>query len=676
MILRWIAFIFFLTSVVVLRAQDDEISGLEAKLKTAKDDTTRVTTLLNLAEIIPEDSVWMAYNDSAGVITEAHLANPKEPFHEFYVTAKAMVIANRGYWYDSQGNYVAGLDQYHESLKLFEEVNDSLGIANSFNNIAFIHQNMADFDLAEEYYSKSLEIKRVLNDTDNMVITMGNLASVKTFMHDTVGALKLYHEIIGIVNSDTWSWSRANSMSNLGMIYFDRHQYDSAYYYLNNARAIRVHNNDRRGIFLSSLVLSRYWLTMKNIDSARFYLNTAHEIASDIKSNDLLKRSTEGWYRFYKETGNYEMALKFYELHNAYSDSIFNQETKTATLRKYLSYEYEKQKIADSLDAANKDMMNSLIIAEGEARLNQATTQRIALIVILVFVAITAFVVFNRYRDSQRKKKIIEEQKTEVEFQKNLVVQKNTEILDSINYARRLQNAILAPDAVVQKSLPESFILYLPKDIVAGDFYFFETTNDSVFIAAADCTGHGVPGAMMSVVCANALSRAVKEFRLTKPGEILDKVNELVEETFSKSESSIYDGMDISLLWLPVNRGEVVACEWAGANNPLVYVKDGIINEVKPDKQPVGRFEGAKPFTTHALTFNRGTFISLFTDGYADQFGGPKGKKFKYAQLKELLTEISSKSPLEQKSKLLDALQSWRGELEQVDDVCVIGIRL
>lgn len=667
---------FMLVVVSSLFGQDDEISTLQGKLQNAKDDTTRVTILLNLAEIISEDSVWMAYNDSAGVITDLHLANPQETFLEFYTTAKAMVIGNRGYWYNSKGNYVAGLDLYHESLKLFEEVNDSLGIANSLNNIAYIHQNMGDFDLAEEYYSKSLEIKRARKDTDNTIITMGNLASVKTFMHDTVGAMKLYHEIIGIVNTDPWSWSRANSMSNLGMIYFDRHQYDSAYYYLNNAKTIRVHNNDRKGIFLSGLVLSHYWLAMKNTDSARYYLNSAHGIATDIQSNELLKRSTEGWYKFYKETGNYEMALKFYEQHNAYSDSIFNQETKTATLRKYLSYEYEKQKIADSLDAANKEKMNNLVIAEGEARLSQANTQRIALIVVLVLVAIVAFVVFNRYRDSQRKKKIIEDQKTEVEFQKNLVVQKNTEILDSINYARRLQNAILAPDTVVKMSLPESFILYLPKDIVAGDFYFFETTNDYVFIAAADCTGHGVPGAMMSVVCANALSRAVKEFRITKPGAILDKVNALVEETFSRSESSIYDGMDISLLRLPIKREEEITCEWAGANIPLVYVNDGFIHEVKGDKQPVGRFEGAKPFTTHSVIFRRGTFISLFTDGYADQFGGPKGKKFKYAQLKELLVEISTQDPQEQKKKLQDALELWRGDLEQVDDVCVVGIRL
>lgn len=668
--------LFLLFGVSALYGQDGEIATLKTNLQNAKDDTTRVTILLNLAEIITEDSVWTAYNDSAGAITDLHLADPKEPFHEFYVTAKAMVMANRGFWYDSQGNYVAGLDLYHASLKLFEEVNDSLGIANSFNNIAFIHQNMADFDLAEEYYSKSLEIKRALQDTDNMVITMGNLASVKTFMHDTDGAVKLYLEIIGIVNTDPWSWSRANSMSNLGMIYFDRHQYDSAYYYLNNAKTIRVHNNDRRGIFLSSLVLSRYWLARKNTDSARYYLTSAHEIATDIRSNDLLKRSTEGWYRFYKETGNYEMALKFYEQHNAYSDSIFNQETKTATLRKYLSYEYEKQKIADSLDAANKDKITQLVLAENEAQLSRANTFKYAMIIIAVLVAVVAFVIYHRYRDSQRKKKMIEDKKAEVEYQKMLVEQKNTEILDSINYARRLQNAILAPDAVVKKSVPESFILYLPKDIVAGDFYFFETTNDSIFIAAADCTGHGVPGAMMSVVCANALSRAVKEFRITKPGLILDKVNEIVEETFSKSESSIYDGMDISLLCIPANRGEEITCEWAGANNPLVYVSDGLINEVKGDKQPVGRFEGAKPFTSHAITFRRGTFISLFTDGYADQFGGPKGKKFKYARLKELLVEISSENPKDQKLKLQESIESWRGELEQVDDVCVIGIKL
>jgi serine phosphatase RsbU (regulator of sigma subunit) len=659
-----------------LPAQDKSSVELQRELKAATHDTTRISILLALVDAIPVDSVWLPYNDSAVAIAERHLADRSEPLRKYYMTGRANAMGNRGFWCNAQGNFVGGLDSYHDALKLYEELNDSVGIARSLNNIAYVHHNMADFPLAAEYYEKSMNITRALGDTASVLITMGNIASVKSFMHDTDGAVSIYREIVLKPNKDSLGAGRVNAMANLGMIYLDRHQLDSAYYFLIGSKSIRELNGDKRGMCLTYLSLSRYWLVMKGMDSARYYVNTAHALATEIGSNDLLKRSTDGLYRYFRAAGNYKDALHYYELHIALRDTIFNQDVKTATIRKNISYQYEKQKIADSLEAANRDKMTQLELAESEAQLNQANTQRFALIVIAVLVAIVAFVIFNRYRDTQRKNTIIEAQKSEVEFQKSLVDQKNSEILDSINYARRLQNAILATDNEIQKSLPESFILYLPKDIVAGDFYFFETTSDSVFIAAADCTGHGVPGALVSVVCANALTRAVKEFNLTQPGKILDKVNELVQETFSRSESSIHDGMDISLLRIPSKRGDKFACEWAGALNSLVYFMDGALHEKKGDKQPVGKFEGTKAFITHTIEMKKGVFISLFTDGYPDQFGGPKGKKFKYNRLKELLGTLSDQDASRQKSVLHKTFDEWRGTLDQVDDVCVIGVRL
>lgn len=260
-----------------------------------------------------------------------------------------------------------------------------------------------------------------------------------------------------------------------------------------------------------------------------------------------------------------------------------------------------------------------------------------------------------------------------IHMQKLQLETRNKEVKDSIAYAERIQKAILPSHRTVEYILPGSFVVYLPKDIVSGDFFWVEKKEDVSFFAVADCTGHGVPGAMMSVICNNALNRVVNEFGLKRPSEILDKLNLLVEESFSKSGADIRDGMDIALCAVNLNTRTV---EYAGANNSLYYFTSGEIHEVKADRQPIGRFESKVPFRNHTVNLNAGDFVYLFSDGIADQFGGPQGKKFKYKRVKEILLANATLSVNEQKNALLDGFRVWKGNLEQVDDVCVLGVRV
>lgn len=273
-------------------------------------------------------------------------------------------------------------------------------------------------------------------------------------------------------------------------------------------------------------------------------------------------------------------------------------------------------------------------------------------------------ILFIRFRGDAEKK---------IDLQKSELEAKNKEVHDSISYAERIQKAILPSHRHVEYILPGSFVVYLPKDIVSGDFYWVEKKDNISFFAVADCTGHGVPGAMMSVICQNALNRVLNEYNLTQPAAMLDKLNNLVEDAFAKSGADIRDGMDIALCAYHTTTRTI---EFAGANNNCFYFSDGVLSEIRADRQPIGRFESKVPFRNNTLKLNSGDFVYLFSDGIADQFGGPQGKKFKYKRVKEILQANAQKTVNEQKNAVITGFHSWKGNIEQVDDVCVMGVQV
>lgn len=378
--------------------------------------------------------------------------------------------------------------------------------------------------------------------------------------------------------------------------------------------------------------------------------------------------------------------------------------------RTYKEYNLHEGKYTFHVKAKNvkgtesKEAVFSFIILPPWYRTWWAYTSYFIILVVLVYIIIRISI-NNIKKKNIRLEEIVEERTAEVvaqkseaekqrdiaEEQKVIVEEKNKEILDSINYAKRLQKAILPPDKLIEEKLPNSFVYYKPKDIVAGDFYWMEANEDGVFIAAADCTGHGVPGAMVSVVCSNALDRTVNEFKIRKPGEILDKTTDLVIETFKKSEDEVKDGMDIALCNIKYE-GENAIIQYSGANNPIWIVTkrkdigiegslnidegDFCLHEIKATKQPVGQYAERKPFNTVEIKLQKGEIFYLFTDGFADQFGGEKEKKYKYKPFKRFFISISQDSMSNQAKELDEEFNEWKRDYEQVDDVCVIGVRV
>lgn len=269
----------------------------------------------------------------------------------------------------------------------------------------------------------------------------------------------------------------------------------------------------------------------------------------------------------------------------------------------------------------------------------------------------------------------VNERTREVVEQKKIIEEKNNDITSSIRYAKRIQNALLPAKAYMDENMGDYFVLYKPKDIVSGDFYWVNKKDDKLFFAAIDCTGHGVPGAFVSLVAHGNIQRALVLFGLRTPSEILDKLNESVQDVFSRSghTEDIKDGMDISLCALnPKN----MKLEFSGANHPMILIRNGEIQETKGDKQPIGHYVSQKNFYNHVIDIKKGDAIYLFTDGYGDQFGGESGKKFKRSRLKELIVSVQNRSMKEQKIILDETIESWRGNLEQIDDILVMGIKI
>ena len=260
--------------------------------------------------------------------------------------------------------------------------------------------------------------------------------------------------------------------------------------------------------------------------------------------------------------------------------------------------------------------------------------------------------------------KLLEETNVKILDHKNKLEQSNTEITASIRYAKRIQDTILPPDDFIKKILPDYFIFYRPKDIISGDFYLIDKIDELIHIAAVDCTGHGVPGAFISIVGCNILNDALKEHKLDKPADILNDLNKGISDVFRKNykETSVHDGMDI--IYCNINPENLVL-QYAGAYNPVYIVRNKQLIELKTDRFPIGSYfeDSQQKYSNNEFQLQKNDFLYLFTDGFSDQFGGPKEKKFKYKQFQELLVSVSHLKPDEQLKKIQRAFDRWKGNL-------------
>jgi tetratricopeptide (TPR) repeat protein len=568
---------------------------------------------------------------------------------------QAKLLCNIGVVYDELSYYPKALEYYLKALKNFEDLGDRRSIASNLGNIGHIYKNQSDYPKALDYYFKALKIAENLGDKSMISIWLGNIGIVYSNQSNYYKAIEYFFKALNVDEELGNKNGIARHLGNIGNVYSDQSDYAKALEYFSKALKIKEELGDKRGIAIDLGNIGNLYRKTGKFKEAEKYLNQALALSDSLGTLDITRNNELRLSQLYDTHCQYKLALIHYKNYIAARDTIDNDEKRKQINYLANKYEWEKK------EAVMKEKQ------EKERALFFANQRRNKIILYSVLSGLALVLVFSFF--IYRSLRITKKQKHIIEAQKHLVEEKNKEITDSIRYAKRIQNAILPPDKVVKQHLKESFILYLPKDIVAGDFYWLENKNDTVLFAAADCTGHGVPGAMVSVICNNGLNRSVREHGITEPGKILDKTREIVVAEFEKSEEDVKDGMDISLCALNGNH-----LQWAGANNPLWIIRNGELIEYNPNKQPIGKVDNPAPFTTHLIELQQGDRLYIFSDGYADQFGGEKGKKFKAANLKKLLLSIQQESMEQQKNILQQTFNQWKANLEQVDDVLVMGV--
>lgn len=587
--------------------------------------------------------------------------------HKLYNANQAFTYLMLGNDYYDLGDYIKTSEYFFKSLALYEKLNDTIGQIQTHNRLSKLYYKLKDYAKAKNHVSMAQQLNKTIqyyremavsfNSIGNIQIETGSLNSALYYFSKTLSAFSKCGDIIG---QSIASINLGDTYQNLyEKSYSDKSLLDSSYKYYQKSYLLNQSVDNKFGMIYGVWGMSDIEMKKGNINQALVNYRQALQLSKKINAKSEEYNLYWKLYKAFETLQNKDSSFFYLKSYIYAKNALENEEQTKALLRQESRYEIEKR-VAEQKEEIERE---KLIEAEKNKWKNYVIIGGIILLVILSYAVI----------NSIKKIKIIKSKNDTINtINAELTIQKK-EITDSINYARTIQEAILPSDKFFKECQINSFVLYKPKDIVAGDFYWLEKKDNLVFIAVADCTGHGVPGAMGSVLCSNALNRSLLEFGITDPGKILDKTRELIEDTFSKSEKDVKDGMDISLLSINTVTQEI---KWAGANNSLWYIHQNVSNEIKADKQAIGKTDNPLPFTTHVLKLKRGDMLYLFTDGFADQFGGEKGKKFKYKPLKEMLMENAQLSLQEQKQLLEDRFEKWKGNLEQVDDVCIAGIRI
>ncbi|MBA2612521.1 MAG: tetratricopeptide repeat protein [Bacteroidetes bacterium] len=548
-----------------------------------------------------------------------------------------------------ENNATLAIQQIGDSLQIFKKLDDKKWIANSLITLGLINTTIGKAEAAlysalrgityfeenldetndkvlayyilgtiykdlkkyvdsEKYYKIGISNPNLIDSTWSGRIYLG-LAAVYSDKENYDEAIKMNLKGLGILKVEQNVIGQSRALNDLGVIYKKKKEYGTALSYFLEALQIRENHKITRFVLTSYIDIAALFREKGDLDEALIYLEKAERVAIEINFQIKLAQVYQETGDIYKTKEDYKKALLFYEKLVKLNIEIHHKDTET------------------KINSLTND-----IIKEKEAEIERIKN-------------------------------------VELKSAYDIIEIKNKEILDSINYAKRIQFVLLANSELLNANLPEHYVLFKPKDIVSGDFYWATKKEGLFYLAVCDSTGHGVPGAFMSLLNMSFLNEAINEKNITSPNEVFDHIRERLISHMDGGR----DGMDAILICFNNNSKTIT---YSAANNTPIIVRNNKVIELPCDKMPIGKGEKNEGFNNYTFALEKGDNLYLYTDGYADQFGGPDGKKFKYKQLNNVLLSIS-KEPAKQQSDSLNHLFSeWKGSLEQVDDVCIIGIKI
>lgn len=691
------------------------------------EDSCKIAAISTIVEESWDENVWPRYNEWIHDFTFEQLGKSNDPKTQYYLkkalagslnnmgylsnihgdaevaiqyfeksiniyktindkSGLASTLINLGHIYDNRGIINKALDCYYESLSIQEELENTKGIATALNGIGFIYYKQDEAEKALEYYNKSLAIRQKIDDQYGIATCLNNIGLLFKDTKEYDKALSYYRQCISIDEKLNNQSGIATSLVNIGTILKQQKNYNEALIQYNKSLVIQRELENKNGIAHSLDNIAGIQLAKGQFNKAEQSAQSALKLANQLNYPKLMRNVAQTLTSIYEAKGNWKQAYHFHSLYVKMKDSINSEETRKQSIHKGYQYEYNKQFIADSIKNAEfkkvqeaKVRASELEKENAEAIATTRKQQAFFLLGGLIVLIIFAFILYKRLKLISKQKLLISQQKKEVE-EKSLLVQQskdqiaeqNKQVMDSIHYAKRIQQALLRNENHLNLNFRDQFIYFRPKEVISGDFYWMTEQHGYIYAAVGDCTGHGVPGAMLTMLGTSILNEILAREQRLSPSTILNELRDrIISELSQQDEKRVKDGMDIALIKYSLSTKELL---FSGANRPLWHIRDDEMTTLKGDKQCIGHNFNPIPFQDHILQLQENDRVYLTSDGYIDQFGGPSNKKLRISRFVELLHSIKDKTMTEQIRRIDDFFGDWKGNNEQTDDVCVMGI--
>lgn len=632
--------LIFLPFFVNAENRQPKVDSLQLVLMHAHEDTNNVLSRIELSnQLYTMDEYELA-------LEHAMLAKALAEKLGFQ-SGIASAFRRMGAIYTEQGKYPQAVESLLSSLKLYESLKDAHGIFLTNNNLGTLYYFQQEYDKALEYYFKSHNYK------SNDGRTCGNIGMVYAGQANYVQADKFFLLALTYYTSESNENGRALILNNMGAIREFQSDYDKALEYYFQALHIKESLQDNQGICDALASIGDTYYHQKKLQQALKYELQSLTLAKKIGYISSIKETQEMLSKLYFQIGDFAKSLEHYKQFTIAKDSLFNEDYTKSLVSAEKDFEFQKKEEHTRMEQAQKDAVKA----------EQLKAQRLLKNIFIagfILVALFLIVLFRGYKIIGQQKKLVEH--------------KNKEVTDNINYAKRIQQAMLPSAEYLRSSFPEHFILYRPKDIVSGDFYWAYKNNNDLYFATADCTGHGVSGAMMSMIGMSLLNDTVIENNCTTPELVLDSMRNKIVQSINKQGASEErkDGMDMVF-----GRIHDMQLDCACANNPIYIVRNGNLIDVKSDRFPVGKYVNDSKFTLHTIPLEKGDIIYSMSDGFCDQFGEATGKKLMSKRFKQWIVELASLSDMNlMKLELDKRFTAWMGATEQIDDVTIMAIKI